>query len=135
MCSSDLASRLAPGHSLTGRVEVDGTRGTLAWCMERLNELQVSEPGKGTRTVLATRPGHPNADFFLPIGIQGAFPVSWRDCFVYQVHHLLDSIASRTPVGPLAATFRDGYRVAEIIDAMLRSAASRRFEKVAFRGG
>ena len=128
------ASRLAPGHALTGRVEVDGTRGTLAWCMERLNELVVSEPGKGPRTVLATRPGHPNADFFLPIGIQGAFPVSWRDCFVYQMHHLLGSIASKAPVGPLAATFRDGYRVAEIVDAMLRSTASRRFEKVAFRG-
>ncbi len=126
-------SRLAPGHSLTGRIEVDGTKGTLAWYMERLNELQVSEPGKGARTVLATRPGHPNADFFLPIGIQGAFPVSWRDCFVYQMRHLLAAIEAKAPVGPLAATFQDGYRVAEIVDAMLRSAESRRFEKVPLR--
>ena len=126
-------SRLTPGHALTGRIEVDGTRGTLAWCMERLNELLVSEPGKGTRTVLATRPGHPNADFFLPIGIQGAVPVSWRDCFVYQIHHMLGAIVAKAPVGPLAATFRDGYRVAEIVDTMLRSAESRRFEKVSFR--
>lgn len=127
-------SRLAPGHALTGRIEVDGTKGTLAWNMERLNELVISEPGKGPRTLLATKPGHPNADFFLPIGIQGAFPVSWRDCFVFQMHHLLGALAAKTPVGPLAATFADGYRVAEIVDAMLRSAQSRRFETIVFRG-
>ncbi len=127
------ASRVAPGHTVTGRIEIDGSKGTLAWSLERLNELTIREKGKGVRTVLATRQGDPYADFFLPIGIQGAFPVSWRDCFVHQVHHLLQAIEAKTPVNPDGATFRDGYRVAEIVDAMLRSAESGHREPVEFK--
>lgn len=125
-------SRVAPGHTITGRIEIDGSKGTLAWSLERLNELIIREKGKGVRTVFATRQGDPYADFFLPIGIQGAFPVSWRDCFAHQMHHMLQAIATGTAVTP-AATFQDGYRVAEIVDTMLRSAKSNQLEQVKFK--
>ena len=32
------ASRTTSGPTLTGRIEIDGTNGTLSLCMERLNE-------------------------------------------------------------------------------------------------
>lgn len=127
------ASRITPGHGLTGRIEIDGTKGSLAFSMERLNELVFTEPRRGPRTIFVTGPAHPYADFFLPVGIQGAHAISWRDCFVFQAHHMLEAVERNEPVGPNAATFEDGYRVAEIVDTILRSVGSRSFEPVRFR--
>ena len=127
------ASRVTEGHSLTGRIEVDGTHGTLRWEMERVSELILSEPRQGTRTIKAVAPDHPYSDFWLPVGIQGAFAIGWRDCFFHQAHHMLAAIAEDRPVDPLGATFEDGYRVAAIVDAIQRSGRSGRVEEVAFR--
>ncbi len=127
------ASRVTEGHSLTGRIEVDGTLGTLRWDMERVSELHFTEPRKGTRLIKAVAPDHPYSDFWLPVGIQGAFAVGWRDCFYHQAHHMLAAIAEDRPIGPLGATFEDGYRVAEIVDAIQRSAEAGRAEDVVFR--
>ena len=129
------ASRVTGGHALTGRIEVDGTRGTLAFDMERFNELRIATDRGGARTFLVTAPGHPYADFFLPVGIQGAHPNGWRDCFTYQMHHMLYAIEHGQEILPLGATFEDGYRVAEIVDTMLRSAETHAFEPVRFRTG
>ncbi|HVY18661.1 MAG TPA: Gfo/Idh/MocA family oxidoreductase [Bauldia sp.] len=128
------AARTADGHALTGRIEVDGTRGTLAWDMTRVSEIVHREPKKGMRTFSATMQEHPYSDFWLPVGIQGAFAVGWRDSFYYQARHVLSAVAGGTPIAPLAATFRDGYRVAEIVDAILESAASGQRKDVVFRG-
>jgi predicted dehydrogenase len=126
------ASRVTEGHSLTGRIEVDGTLGTLRWEMERVSELHFSEPRKGTRLIKVVAPTHPYSDFWLPVGIQGAFAIGWRDCFYHQAHHML-AAAQGAAVEPIGATFEDGYRVAEIVDAILRSAATGRAEDVVFR--
>ena len=127
------ASRITPGHALTGRIEVDGTKGTLSFSMERLNELTLAEARKGPRVIGVTSRDHPYGSFFLPVGIQGAHPISWRDCFTFQAHHMIDAVQNDKEIGPVAATFADGYRVAEIVDTALRSAKSGRFEKVRFR--
>jgi predicted dehydrogenase len=127
------ASRVTEGHSLTGRLEVDGTKGTLRWEMERVSELLLSEPRQGLRIVKAVAPEHPYSDFWLPVGIQGAFAVGWRDAFHHQAHHMLAAVAEDQPVGLLGATFEDGYKVAAIVDAILRSGESGRVEEVQFR--
>ena len=127
------ASRITPGHALTGKIEVDGTKGTLSFSMERLNELTLTEPRKGPRTFGVTSRDHPYGSFFLPVGLQGAHPISWRDCFTYQAHHMIESVQNDTDIGPVAATFEDGYRVAEIVDTALQSAKTGQFEAVQFR--
>jgi predicted dehydrogenase len=127
------ASRIVGGHALTGRIEIDGTRGSIAFDMERLNELKVSIDRGGWKTFLVTGPNHPYADFFLPVGIQGAHPISWRDCFAYQMHHMLKAIERGENVAPIGATFEDGYRVAEIVDTMLASAEERSVRRVTYR--
>lgn len=127
------ASRVTEGHSLTGRIEVDGTKGTLRWEMERVSELMLSEPRQGVRLIKAVAPEHPYSDFWLPVGIQGAFAVGWRDAFYHQAHHMLAALAEDKPVGPLGATFEDGYKVAEIVDAIIRSGESGRLEEIPFR--
>ena len=126
------ASRVAGAHNLGGLIEVDGTKGSIAFHMERLNELVIYEPKRGPRTQLVTQEGHPYSDFWLPIGIQGQHPVGWNECFAHQARHMLEAVASNKPVGP-RATFEDGYRVAETVDAIARSAATREFVKVRFR--
>ncbi|UCC72119.1 MAG: Gfo/Idh/MocA family oxidoreductase [Gemmatimonadota bacterium] len=126
------ASRVAGAHNLGGWIEVDGTERSIAFHMERLNELTIYEPGRGPRTQMITKEGHPYSDFWLPIGIQGQHPLGWNDCFVHQARHMLEAVALGNPVAP-RATFEDGYRVAETVDAIARSAASGRFEEVRFR--
>lgn len=118
------ASRVTEGHPLTGRIEIDGTLGTLRWDMERVSELHVSEPRKGRRTIAAVAPEHPYSDFWLPVGIQGSFAIGWRDCFFHQSRHMLAAVELGQDIGPIGATFEDGYRVAEIVDAILRSGES-----------
>ncbi len=52
--------------------------------------------------------------------------------FVHEIHHLLRAIAEDSDVTPLGATFEDGYRAAEVCDAILRSAESGRREDVVY---
>ena len=59
--------------------------------------------------------------------------IGWEHTFVHEIHHLLDAIAGDTGVAPHGATFEDGYRAAEVCDAVLRSAASRRHESITYR--
>lgn len=126
------ASRVAAGHNLGGFIEVDGTKGSIAFDMERLNELVILEPGRGRRTQMVTGAEHPYADFWLPVGIQGQHPLGWNECFAHQARHMLAAAALGEPVAP-RATLQDGYRVTEIVDAIERSAQSGRFVDVDFR--
>jgi len=127
-------SRIAGNHGLTSRVEVDGTRGSLAFDFERLNELVVSQRGTpGFRTVLVTQAEHPFSDFWFPVGIQGQHPISWADCFAHQAHCMLSAIAAGRALPPEAATMADGYRVAEVVDTMARAAQERSWLDVVYR--
>ena len=126
------ASRVAQAHNLGGWIEVDGTKRSLAFQMERLNELVIYEPGNGPRTQLVTQEGQPYCDFWLPMGIQGQHPLGWNECFAHQARHMLEAVATSNKVAP-RADFEDGYRVAEIIDTIAKSAETRRFENVNFQ--
>ena len=110
------ASRLAHGRINQNAFEVNGTRGSLAFDQERMNELQVSDGG-AFRTLLA------HGDWWPPGHIVG-----WGDTFTFQYLHLLRAIASETTVAPAGATFEDGYRAALVCDAILSSSHSGRKE-------
>ncbi len=127
------ACRVDAPHALTGRIEIDGTEGSLRFEVERLNELEHRVPGRGTRTLMALRPDHPFSDFFLPVGVQGSHPVGWRDCFAFQTYEIVSAIVGRRELSPDAATLRDGYRVAEIVDTVARSAQTGKVERVNFK--
>ncbi len=99
----------------------------------RLNELIYTQIGEGPRRIFATAKGHPYADFFLPVGIQGAHSHGWTEIFAFQMHHFLSAVQHGGAVAPIGATFEDGYRVAEIVDTIIRSNESGRMEAVAFR--
>jgi len=130
------ASRFCPGRKNGMAFEINGSKGSIAFELERMNELQVnltgSTPGaraQGFRTVLVSEADHPFWQHWWPHG----HIIGWEHTFVHELHHVLSCIANDTPVGPHGATFEDGYRTAEICDAILRSAESGRREAVTYR--
>ena len=50
-----------------------------------------------------------------------------------ELDHFLEAITGKHEVGPHGATFEDGYRAAEVCDAIVRSSDSGRREPVTYR--
>ena len=127
------ATRLALGRRNAFQWEVNGTKGSLAFDMERLNELQVfdedGDRARGFKTVLVSETSHPFWEHWWPPG----HIVGWGDTFVHELHHFLAAIAADTDVAPHGATFEDGYRAAEVCDAIVRSSESGRREAISYR--
>jgi predicted dehydrogenase len=128
------ASRLAHGHRNSLTFEVSGTKGSLSFDLERLNELLLYVPDQGGRAsgfkrILVTDAGHPYIDRWWPPG----HVLGWSDTFVNELHHLLDAIAGNAEVAPHGASFEDGYRAAEVCDAILRSSKRRSALRVTYR--
>ena len=114
------STRFAHGRRNSLQWEINGTKGALAFDMERFSDLQVFREGddrvRGFTTVQVSEATHPFAQFWWPAG----HVVGWGDTFVHELHHMLGAIANDTGVGPYAATFEDGYRCAEVCDAIVR---------------
>jgi predicted dehydrogenase len=126
------ATRLALGRRNALQWELNGTKGSLAFDLERLNELQVfraDERVRGFTTVLVSEATHPFWEWWWPPG----HIIGWEHTFVHEIHHLLRAIADDGDVAPYGATFEDGYRAAEVCDAIVRSAESGRREEIAYR--
>ena len=123
------ASRCCPGRKNALRFEINGTAGSLAFNLERLNELELSEGTNGFRTIVVTDPGHPYLEYWWPAG----HVLGWEHTFVHELHHLLSAIRDDGDVAPHGATFEDGYRAAEVCDAIVRSADERAHVGVRYR--
>src|SRR2546421_867220 len=127
------ATRFAHGRRNAFQWEINGTKGSLAFDMERLNELQVfradGDRARGFKTVLVSEANHPFWEHWWPPG----HIVGWGDTFVHELHHLLQAIASDADVAPYGATFEDGYRASEVADAIVRSGQSGTREVVSYR--
>jgi predicted dehydrogenase len=122
------ASRLARGRLNSNAFEVNGSQGSLGFDAERLNELEVADRNV-FRRVLVTDPEHPYMRHWWRPG----HVIGWGDTFVHELGHLLEAIAGEHEVAPHGATFEDGYRCAEVLDAIVRSAESGRQERVSYR--
>jgi predicted dehydrogenase len=123
------ATRFAAGRKNAFSWEINGTKGSLAFDLERLNELQHSEGTKGFRTMLVTEPDHPFWQWWWPPG----HVIGWEHTFAHEIHHLLSAIAGTGDVAPHGATFEDGYRAAEVCDAIARASESGARETVRYR--
>jgi predicted dehydrogenase len=127
------ATRLALGRRNAFQWEINGSKASLAFDMERLNELQVfradGDRARGFKTVLVSEPEHPFWEHWWPPG----HIIGWEHTFVHEIHHLLRAIAGETEVAPYGADFEDGYRAGEICDAIVRSSETGRREDVSYR--
>jgi len=125
-------SWLMPGRMDYLTFEVYGSKGTLRFNLERINELDVFlndvSPGtSGLRTLNVMTKDHPYMKQYWP-NQGGGF--GWDHSFVNEFHHFLTSIADDRSVGPQGATFHDGYRNCQIMDAIAESAKNERWVQV-----
>jgi predicted dehydrogenase len=116
------ATRLAPGRKNRNSFEINGSGGSLAFDLERMNELQVyfeDDPPevKGFRSVMVTEPDHPYVGVWWPPG----HILGYEHTFVHTIKDLLDGIAAGEDPPP---TFEDGYRCQAVLDAVERSLES-----------
>jgi predicted dehydrogenase len=117
------ATRFAAGRKNAIRVEVNGSAGSLAFDLERLNELEfldvTEDPStQGFRRVLVTEPTHPYLAAWWPPG----HTLGWADTFTHEVNDLVEAVAAGTDPLP---SFEDGLQVQLVLDAVQRSAADR----------
>jgi predicted dehydrogenase len=121
------ATRFASGRKNALRIEVNGSRGSLAFDLERLNELEFCDtaefPGttggpltQGFRRILVTEPGHPYLSAWWPPG----HVLGWEHTFTHEVRDLVTAIAQGTDPEP---SFADGLQVQHVLDAVAASAA------------
>jgi predicted dehydrogenase len=115
------SSRLALGRVNQNTFELNGTRGSIAFDLERFDELLVSDGG-------AYRSERVTGDWWPP-----GHGLGWGDTFTLEVQLLLEAIARGSSVAPHGATFEDGYRAAEVCDAILRSGESGKREVIEYR--
>jgi predicted dehydrogenase len=107
--------------------EINCEGGTLSWDLENLNVLRISANRKSANTtdglaeLIVTEPDHPFMDLWWP----SAHLVGWEHSHINMLDHFLRGVSSGGSVGPDAATFEDGYRVALISECMHRAAETK----------
>ncbi|ALS29570.1 Gfo/Idh/MocA family oxidoreductase [Paenibacillus cisolokensis] len=122
------ATRFAAGHRCTNAFEINGSKGSVKFDFERMNELQVffrddAEDVQGFRRVLATDPAHPYMDAWWPPG----HTIGFEHTFTHEVRELLLAIAgNRQPV----PNFTDGVKCQEVLEAVDLSIAERRWVRI-----
>ncbi len=123
------SSRIASGRKLWLTYEVTGTRGAISFTQERMNEVELyraDDPSaeQGFRTILIG-PDHPPYGDFHPIAGIG---LGYNDQKIIEAWELIEGIAADRPLQP---DFRAGLETCRVIDAVLLSAAERRWVSVA----
>jgi predicted dehydrogenase len=111
-------SRVAGGHLVTSRVEIDGSKGSIQFSLHNFNELRVAGADRAFKSIPVLRIGDPYQANWFPPG----HPLGWVNTFSHEAVHLLGAIAGLHQVAPIGATFRDGYFCAEIVAAVERAA-------------
>lgn len=116
--------QLCAGHKNDLRIEVNGSRWSLAWEQERPNELWIGRREAGNELLLKD-PALLDASVRHYAALPGGHNEAWPDAFRNLMRNVLTFIAEgRDPAyadGELFPTFETGYHVAAIVDAVVRS--------------
>lgn len=116
------ATRFATGRKNVLRIEVNGSRGSVVFDFESMNELLLydaddPETEAGFRRILVTEPGHPYLGAWWPPG----HGLGYEHAFVHQVHDFLIAVSEHgSDPRPSVA---DGLQVQYVLQAIERSAA------------
>lgn len=114
------ATRYATGRKNAMRLEINGSKGSLAFDFESMNELwfhdgeEAPETG-GFRRIVVTEPTHPYAGAWWPPG----HVLGYEHTFTHEIADLLTAIEAGTPPEP---SFADGLHVQRILAAVEQSA-------------
>ena len=123
------ATRYARGHKALYTLEINGEKASAVWDLHDLHRLQWfdhTDEGRlrGWRSIHITDGDHPYMKNWWVPGLQ----IGYEHTFTHQVADFLKAIAEGKEAAP---TFRDGLATDYVTDAVLQSAKSRQWEKVA----
>jgi predicted dehydrogenase len=121
-------SRIGMGRKLGLTYEIQGTKGSLFYTQERMNEIQLyrdTDPNreKGFKTVYIG-PEHPGYKAFF--GLAG-IGLGYNDQKIIEAHDLITAVALNEPVQP---DVRFAYGVNKVIDAAALSCNEHRWVSV-----
>ncbi|HZM76015.1 MAG TPA: Gfo/Idh/MocA family oxidoreductase [Candidatus Limnocylindrales bacterium] len=116
------ASRFATGRKNALRVEINGSRGSLVFDLERLNELQFYDAAlpsaeQGFSRILVTESSHPYMEAWWPPG----HIIGYEHSFTHQMRDFILAIHDGTDLSP---SFQEALAVQQVLDAVQRSAES-----------
>jgi predicted dehydrogenase len=122
------ATRFAVGRKNYNRIEINGSKGSLVFNLERMNELEFYDnelpaDEQGFRVIQATEASHPWAGQYWPVG----HIIGYEHTFVNLIADALTAMSKGEPCSP---DFRDGYENQRVLDAVERSHASRGWIKL-----
>jgi predicted dehydrogenase len=122
------ATRFALGRKNAMRLELNGTKGSLAFDFEDMNSLQfydsALEPDAGFRKIMVTEPSHPYTANWWPTG----HGLGYEHGFTHQVVDLVNAIGAGEQPTP---SFADALQVQKVLAAVEASANnSSRWEDV-----
>ena len=123
------ATRYARGHKALYTLEINGEHASILWDLHDLHRLAYFDHRdegrlRGWRSIHITDGDHPYMQHWWVPGLQ----IGYEHTFIHQVADFLQGLGEGRVPGP---SFRDGLATDYVTDAVLRSAGSGRWEKVA----
>jgi len=123
------ATRYARGHKALNTLEINGEHGSAMWDLHDLHRLQWFDHRdegrlRGWRSIHVSDGDHPYMKHWWVPGLQ----IGYEHTFIHQAADFLEALAAGKAAAP---TFRDGMATDYVVDAVLKSAKSRQWEKVA----
>ncbi|RYG49418.1 Gfo/Idh/MocA family oxidoreductase [bacterium] len=117
------ASRFAVGRKNYHRWEINGSKGSVVFNLERMNELEYyseedPEGLKGFRVIQATDGSHPYAGHYWPV----AHILGYEHTFINLLADAFTALGEGKPISP---DFEDGYRNQRVLDAVERSSETK----------
>ncbi|MFQ5741037.1 MAG: Gfo/Idh/MocA family protein [Acidobacteriota bacterium] len=122
-------SRFATGRKNYNRFEINGSKGSVAFNLERLNELEVyfkddAPELQGFRNINVTESIHPYFKAWWPPG----HIIGYEHTFIHVVYELMEAIAEDRLPTP---NFEDGVKNQRVLQAIEESSKTKRWERVA----
>ena len=122
------STRFAKGRRNHNRFEINGSKGSIVFNLEKMNELQYfsDDDGghvKGFREIIVGEGEHPYMSAWWPPG----HIIGWEHTFIHEFRDFFEAIAKNRKVAP---DFHDGAKVQAVLEAVLDSAKSKRWKKV-----
>jgi predicted dehydrogenase len=123
------STRYARGHKALYTFEINGEHASIFWDLHDLHRLQYFEHRdegrvRGWRSIHVTDGDHPYMSKWWVPGLA----IGYEHSFVHQLADFLQSLGKKKPASP---TFRDALETQYVCDAVLKSAKTNRWEKVA----
>lgn len=122
------SSRFCGGRRNYNTFQIYGSKGSIAFNLERMNELEFYDrtetaTDQGFKTIMVTEGAHPYVGNWWPPG----HIIGYEHSFVHAVHDFLVALEKDTMPSP---NFKDGVKNQAVLDAVERSAGSGKWEKV-----